>query len=79
MPHLCSPLVLISLKFIKKRKRRRKKKRTTFGKIIAGGPVGAYGVRREILEIVALAGPIYQAESLSGNPLAMTVGIHTLK
>ena len=70
----------MSLKFIKKKKEEEeKKKRTTFGKIIAGGPVGAYGVRREILEIVALAGPIYQAESLSGNPLAMTVGIHTLK
>jgi len=56
-----------------------KNKKTTFGKTIAGGPVGAYGVRREIMEIVAPAGPIFQAESLSGNPLAMTVGIHTLK
>ncbi|KAK9988855.1 hypothetical protein SO802_029094 [Lithocarpus litseifolius] len=52
---------------------------TTFGKIIAGGPVGAYGVRREIMEMVAPTGPIYQAGFLSGNPLAMTTGTHTLK
>ncbi|KAG6407667.1 hypothetical protein SASPL_130664 [Salvia splendens] len=53
---------------------------TTLGKIIGGGlPVGAYGGRREIMELVAPAGPMYQAGTLSGNPLAMTAGIHTLK
>ncbi|KAK3032231.1 hypothetical protein RJ639_035524, partial [Escallonia herrerae] len=53
---------------------------TTLGKIIGGGlPVGAYGGRREIMVMVAPAGPMYQAEILSGNPLAMTAGIHTLK
>ncbi|KAJ3671949.1 hypothetical protein LUZ60_008028 [Juncus effusus] len=53
---------------------------TTMGKIIGGGlPVGAYGGRREIMEMVAPAGPMYQAGTLSGNPLAMTAGIHTLK
>ncbi|KAI8544038.1 hypothetical protein RHMOL_Rhmol08G0263800 [Rhododendron molle] len=53
---------------------------TTLGKIIGGGlPVGAYGGRRDIMELVAPAGPMYQAGTLSGNPLAMTVGIHTLK
>ena len=53
---------------------------TTLGKIIGGGlPVGAYGGRREIVEMVAPAGPVYQAGTLSGNPLAMTAGIHTLK
>ena len=53
---------------------------TTLGKIIGGGlPVGAYGGRREIMEMVAPAGPVYQAGTLSGNPLAMTAGIHTLK
>ncbi|XP_059639965.1 glutamate-1-semialdehyde 2,1-aminomutase, chloroplastic-like [Cornus florida] len=53
---------------------------TTLGKIIGGGlPVGAYGGRREIMEEVAPAGPMYQAGTLSGNPLAMTAGIHTLK
>ncbi|CAN1240640.1 Glutamate-1-semialdehyde 2,1-aminomutase 2, chloroplastic [Linum grandiflorum] len=53
---------------------------TTLGKIIGGGlPVGAYGGRREIMEMVAPAGPMYQAGTLSGNPLAMTAGIHTLK
>lgn len=52
---------------------------TTLGKIIGGGlPVGAYGGRREIMEMVAPAGPMYQAGTLSGNPLAMTAGIHTL-
>lgn len=75
MPHLFSPLVLMALKLIKKTK----KKKKTFGKIIAGGPVVAYGVGREIMEMVALAGPIYHAGSLSGNPLAIPVGIHTLK
>ncbi len=53
---------------------------TTFGKIIGGGlPVGAYGGRREIMEIIAPSGPVYQAGTLSGNPLAMTSGIETLK
>ncbi|KAL6959991.1 glutathione synthase [Sarracenia purpurea var. burkii] len=53
---------------------------TTLGKIIGGGlPVGAYGGRKEIMEMVAPAGPMYQAGTLSGNPLAMTAGIHTLK
>ncbi|XWS60225.1 hypothetical protein CRYUN_Cryun07bG0017500 [Craigia yunnanensis] len=53
---------------------------TTLGKIIGGGlPVGAYGGRREIMEMVAPAGIMYQAGTLSGNPLAMTTGIHTLK
>ncbi|GLT69256.1 hypothetical protein SLA2020_414190 [Shorea laevis] len=53
---------------------------STLGKIIGGGlPVGAYGGRREIMEMVAPAGPVYQAGTLSGNPLAMTAGIHTLK
>ncbi|MEM6251784.1 MAG: glutamate-1-semialdehyde 2,1-aminomutase [Cyanobacteria bacterium P01_D01_bin.156] len=53
---------------------------TTLGKIIGGGlPVGAYGGRREILEMVAPAGPVYQAGTLSGNPLAMTAGIKTLE
>jgi len=53
---------------------------TTLGKIIGGGlPVGAYGGRREIMEQVSPSGPIYQAGTLSGNPLAMTAGIETLK
>ena len=52
---------------------------TTLGKVIGGGvPVGAYGGRREIMELVAPAGPVYQAGTLSGNPLAMTAGIATL-
>jgi glutamate-1-semialdehyde 2,1-aminomutase len=52
---------------------------TTLGKIIGGGlPVGAYGGRRDIMELVAPAGPMYQAGTLSGNPLAMTAGIETL-
>lgn len=52
---------------------------TCFGKIIGGGlPVGAYGGRREIMEHVSPAGPVYQAGTLSGNPLAMTAGIATL-
>ncbi|MEZ4730611.1 MAG: aminotransferase class III-fold pyridoxal phosphate-dependent enzyme [Caldilineaceae bacterium] len=50
------------------------------GKVIGGGlPVGAYGGRREIMELVAPVGPMYQAGTLSGNPLAMTAGIETLK
>jgi glutamate-1-semialdehyde 2,1-aminomutase len=53
---------------------------TCLGKIIGGGlPVGAYGGSREIMSKVAPAGPIYQAGTLSGNPLAMTAGIETLK
>ena len=53
---------------------------TTMGKVIGGGlPVGAYGGRREIMEMVAPAGPMYQAGTLSGNPLAMTAGIKTLE
>jgi glutamate-1-semialdehyde 2,1-aminomutase len=53
---------------------------TTLGKVIGGClPVGAYGGRREIMELVAPAGPVYQAGTLSGNPLAMTAGIETLR
>jgi len=53
---------------------------TCLGKIIGGGlPVGAYGGRRDIMQMVAPAGPVYQAGTLSGNPLAMTAGIETLK
>ena len=52
---------------------------TCLGKIIGGGlPVGAYGGKKEIMEQIAPAGPIYQAGTLSGNPLAMTAGIATL-
>ncbi|MGC1378123.1 MAG: glutamate-1-semialdehyde 2,1-aminomutase [Anaerolineales bacterium] len=53
---------------------------TALGKVIGGGlPVGAYGGRREIMQMVAPAGPMYQAGTLAGNPLAMTAGIVTLK
>ncbi|KAL7436900.1 hypothetical protein ACHAXH_004758 [Discostella pseudostelligera] len=53
---------------------------TTMGKVIGGGlPVGAYGGKKEIMEMVAPAGPMYQAGTLSGNPLAMTAGIETMK
>src|SRR5207244_10227117 len=53
---------------------------TCLGKIIGGGlPVGAYGGRREIMEMVAPLGPVYQAGTLSGNPLAMAAGIVTLR
>jgi glutamate-1-semialdehyde 2,1-aminomutase len=53
---------------------------TCLGKVIGGGlPVGAYGGRREIMQMVAPLGPVYQAGTLSGNPLAMTAGIETLK
>ncbi len=53
---------------------------TTLGKVIGGGlPVGAYGGRRDIMQLVAPAGPMYQAGTLAGNPLAMTAGIETLK
>jgi glutamate-1-semialdehyde 2,1-aminomutase len=52
---------------------------TTLGKIVGGGlPVGAYGASQEIMSIVAPAGPMYQAGTLSGNPLAMGAGIETL-
>lgn len=52
----------------------------TYGKIIgAGMPVGAYGGRREIMEMVAPVGPVYQAGTLSGNPVAMTAGITQLQ
>ena len=52
---------------------------TTLGKIIGGGlPVGAYGGRRDIMKLVAPSGPMYQAGTLSGNPLAMTAGYETL-
>jgi glutamate-1-semialdehyde 2,1-aminomutase len=53
---------------------------TTMGKVIGGGlPVGAYGGRKDIMQMVAPAGPMYQAGTLSGNPLAMRAGIETLK
>ena len=53
---------------------------TTLGKIIGGGlPVGAYGGKKEIMDLIAPTGPIYQAGTLSGNPLAVTAGIETLK
>lgn len=53
---------------------------TTLGKVIGGGlPVGAYGGRRDIMQMVAPVGPMYQAGTLSGNPLAMTAGITTLR
>jgi glutamate-1-semialdehyde 2,1-aminomutase len=53
---------------------------TCLGKIIGGGlPVGAYGGRREIMKMVAPLGPVYQAGTLSGNPVAITAGIETLK
>jgi len=53
---------------------------TTMGKVIGGGlPVGAYGGRKDIMELVAPAGPMYQAGTLSGNPLAMAAGIKTME
>ena len=53
---------------------------TCLGKIIGGGlPVGAYGGRRDVMEVVAPLGNMYQAGTLSGNPLAVTAGIATLK
>ena len=53
---------------------------TTLGKVIGGGlPVGAYGGTRDLMELVAPAGPVYQAGTLSGNPLAMTAGLETLR
>jgi glutamate-1-semialdehyde 2,1-aminomutase len=53
---------------------------STFGKVIGGGlPVGAYGGQRDIMRMIAPSGPVYQAGTLSGNPLAMKAGIETLK
>ncbi len=53
---------------------------TTLGKIIGGGlPVAAYGGRRDLMQLVAPLGPVYQAGTLSGNPLAMRAGLETLK
>jgi glutamate-1-semialdehyde 2,1-aminomutase len=53
---------------------------STFGKIIGGGlPVGAFGGKREIMETIAPSGPVYQAGTLSGNPLAMAAGFAALK
>jgi glutamate-1-semialdehyde 2,1-aminomutase len=53
---------------------------TTLGKIIGGGlPVGAYGGRAELMDMIAPLGPVYQAGTLSGNPLAMAAGIATLR
>ncbi|MDP2683319.1 MAG: glutamate-1-semialdehyde 2,1-aminomutase [Deltaproteobacteria bacterium] len=53
---------------------------TCLGKIIGGGlPVGAFGGKKKIMEMLAPSGPVYQAGTLSGNPIAMTAGIETLK
>jgi len=53
---------------------------STFGKILGGGlPVGAYGGRRELMELVSPSGSVYQAGTLSGNPLTMAAGLATLK
>jgi glutamate-1-semialdehyde 2,1-aminomutase len=53
---------------------------TTLGKVIGGGmPVGAFGGRRDIMQMVAPLGPVYQAGTLSGNPVAMTAGLKTLE
>jgi glutamate-1-semialdehyde 2,1-aminomutase len=53
---------------------------TTFGKIIGGGlPIGAFGGRREIMSLVAPAGPVYQAGTFNGNPLSLTAGLATLR
>lgn len=53
---------------------------TTMGKIIGGGmPVGAYGGRSDIMDMISPAGPVYQAGTLSGNPIAMTAGLKTLE
>jgi len=53
---------------------------TTLGKVIGGGlPVAAYGGRRHLMELVAPTGPVYQAGTLSGNPLAMAAGLATLR
>jgi glutamate-1-semialdehyde 2,1-aminomutase len=53
---------------------------TTLGKVIGGGlPAAAYGGRRDLMELVAPSGPVYQAGTLSGNPLAMAAGLATLR
>ncbi|RKZ54976.1 MAG: aspartate aminotransferase family protein, partial [Gammaproteobacteria bacterium] len=53
---------------------------TTLGKVIGGGmPVGAFGGKREIMEFIAPLGPVYQAGTLSGNPIAMTAGLKTME
>jgi len=53
---------------------------TTLGKVIGGGmPVGAFGGKREIMEKIAPTGPVYQAGTLSGNPVAMAAGLKTLE
>ena len=53
---------------------------TTLGKILGGGmPVGAYGGRADVMDAISPVGPVYQAGTLSGNPLAMACGIATLK
>ncbi|NOR43607.1 MAG: aminotransferase class III-fold pyridoxal phosphate-dependent enzyme, partial [Gammaproteobacteria bacterium] len=53
---------------------------TTLGKVIGGGmPVGAFGGKREIMQHIAPLGPVYQAGTLSGNPIAMTAGLKTLE
>src|SRR5262249_47635543 len=53
---------------------------TTLGKVIGGGlPVGAFGGRREIMERIAPLGPVYQAGTLSGNPVAVAAGLATLR
>jgi len=53
---------------------------TTLGKVIGGGmPVGAFGGRRDIMQKIAPLGPVYQAGTLSGNPVAMTAGMKTLE
>ena len=53
---------------------------TTLGKIIGGGlPVGAYGGKKEIMDSISPVGPVYQAGTLSGNPVAMTAGIATMR
>jgi glutamate-1-semialdehyde 2,1-aminomutase len=53
---------------------------TTLGKVIGGGmPVGAFGGRRDIMEKIAPLGPVYQAGTLSGNPVAVAAGLATLK
>lgn len=53
---------------------------TTLGKIVGGGmPIGVYGGKREIMQVISPDGPVYQAGTLSGNPIATTAGIETLK
>ncbi|MDD5089054.1 MAG: glutamate-1-semialdehyde 2,1-aminomutase [bacterium] len=53
---------------------------STFGKVIGGGlPVGAYGGRADLMKLIAPSGPVYQAGTLSGNPLAMAAGLATLR